>query len=110
MTLTDPLLSVVMPVYNERASVEEMIRRVLAVKMRIQLIVVDDASTDGTGPLLDQLQRELAFTLLRHTRNAGKGAAPQRNAEDRRNCEAEPSEGEPHPHDGERHADHPCQR
>jgi len=78
MALSDPLLSVVMPVYNERASVEEMIRRVLAVKMRIQLIVVDDASTDGTGPLLDQLQRELGFTLFRHPRNAGKGAALRR--------------------------------
>src|SRR5204862_4816975 len=78
MALLDALLSVVMPVYNERASVEEMIRRVLAVKMRIQLIVVDDASTDGTGPLLDQLQRELGFTLFRHTRNAGKGAALRR--------------------------------
>jgi len=78
MTLRDPLLSVVMPVYNELPSVEEMIRRVLAVKMRIQLIVIDDASTDGTAPLLDRLQRELGFTLFRQTRNAGKGAALRR--------------------------------
>ena len=73
----DPLLSVVMPVYNERTTVEEIIRRVLAVAMRTQLIVVDDGSTDGTGEILDRLQGELGFTLLRQA-NAGKGAALRR--------------------------------
>jgi len=73
----DPLLSVVMPVYNERTTVDEIIRRVLAVPLRVQLIVVDDGSTDGTGEILDGLQRELGFTLLRQA-NAGKGAALQR--------------------------------
>jgi glycosyltransferase involved in cell wall biosynthesis len=75
--LVNPLLSVVMPVYNERTTVDEIIRRVLAVPLRIQLIVVDDGSTDGTGPILDELQRELGFTLLRQE-NAGKGAALRR--------------------------------
>lgn len=75
--LADPLLSVVMPVYNERTTVEEIIRRVLAVPMRIQLIVVDDGSTDGTGAILDTLHAELGFTLLRQA-NAGKGAALRR--------------------------------
>src|SRR4051812_40712466 len=42
------LLSVVMPVYNERTTVEEIIRRVLAVPLRIELIVVDDGSKDGS--------------------------------------------------------------
>jgi glycosyltransferase involved in cell wall biosynthesis len=73
----DPLLSVVMPVYNERTTVEEIIRRVLAVPMRIQLIVVDDGSTDGSGEILDRLQAELGFTLA-HQANAGKGAALRR--------------------------------
>jgi glycosyltransferase involved in cell wall biosynthesis len=73
----DPLLSVVMPVFNERTTVEEIIRRVLAVKMRLQLIVVDDGSTDGTTPILEDLQRALGFTLL-HQANAGKGAALRR--------------------------------
>jgi glycosyltransferase involved in cell wall biosynthesis len=75
--LKDPLLSVVMPVYNERTTIDEIIRRVLAVPLRIELIVVDDGSKDGTADILDQLQKELTFTLLRQT-NAGKGAALRR--------------------------------
>jgi glycosyltransferase involved in cell wall biosynthesis len=74
MMYTDPLLSVVMPVYNERTTIDAIVRRVLAVPLRIELIVVDDGSTDGSGEVLDSLQRELGFTLLRQA-NAGKGAA-----------------------------------
>ena len=74
----DPLLSVVMPVFNEQDTVEEIIRRVLAVEMRIELIVVDDVSTDGTPAILDRLQKELGFVLLRQPRNGGKGAALRR--------------------------------
>src|SRR5436853_1771288 len=73
--LTDPLLSVVMPAYNESATIEEIIRRVLAVPVRTQLIVVDDYSTDGTRDILGRLQRELDFTLLLQPENRGKGAA-----------------------------------
>jgi glycosyltransferase involved in cell wall biosynthesis len=76
--LPDPLLSVVMPVFNEIDTVEEMIRRVLRVPLRTQLIVVDDCSTDGTRDLLTRLQAELAFTLLLQPRNAGKGSALRR--------------------------------
>jgi glycosyltransferase involved in cell wall biosynthesis len=72
-----PLLSVVMPVYNERTTIDAIVRRVVAVPLRIQLIVVDDGSSDGTGPILDGLARELGFTLLRQA-NAGKGAALRR--------------------------------
>jgi glycosyltransferase involved in cell wall biosynthesis len=73
----DPVLSVVMPVYNERTTVEEIIRRVLAVPLRIELIVVDDGSTDGSGEILGRLQAELGFTLLQQA-NSGKGAALRR--------------------------------
>ena len=71
---TNPLLSVVMPVYNERTTVEEIIRRVLAVPLRIELIVVDDGSKDGSGEILDRVQKELGFTLI-HQANGGKGSA-----------------------------------
>jgi glycosyltransferase involved in cell wall biosynthesis len=77
MVYTDPLLSVVIPVYNERTTIDEIIRRVVAVPIRKELIVVDDGSTDGTGEILDTLKPELGFTLLRQT-NAGKGAALRR--------------------------------
>jgi glycosyltransferase involved in cell wall biosynthesis len=77
MVYTDPLLSVVMPVYNERTTIDEIVRRVVAVPIRKELIVVDDGSTDGTGEILDALKPELGFTLLRQT-NAGKGAALRR--------------------------------
>jgi SAM-dependent methyltransferase len=73
-------LSVLVPVYNERYLVEASLRRVLALKddliASLEVIVVDDQSTDGTW---DVLQRVAAsdnrVILLRHARNAGKGAA-----------------------------------
>ena len=73
--LTDPLLSVVMPAYNERDTIDEIIRRVLAVPVRLELIVVDDGSTDGTRDRLQALQRELGFALILQPANGGKGAA-----------------------------------
>jgi len=74
-TPADPLLSVVMPVFNEASTIDEIIRRVMAVPIRTQLIVVDDCSTDGTRDTLNRLQRELGFTLLLQPKNRGKGAA-----------------------------------
>lgn len=76
--LVDPVLSVVMPAYNERETIEEIIRRVLLVPLRIQLIVVDDGSTDGTRELLQRLRQDLAFELVLQDRNQGKGAALRR--------------------------------
>jgi len=76
--LVNPLLSVVMPVYNERETIQEIIRRVLAVPVRIELIVVDDGSKDGTRDILAELARELQFKLVLQPANAGKGAALRR--------------------------------
>ncbi|MCG6924281.1 MAG: glycosyltransferase family 2 protein [Acidobacteria bacterium] len=79
--LVDPLLTVVMPVFNERSTVEEIVDRVLAVPVRIELIAVDDASTDGSVEILEKLSREKGFRLLRQERNQGKGAAVRRGIE-----------------------------
>ena len=76
--IESPLLSVVMPVYNERATIDEIIERVLHIPMRVELVVVDDGSTDGTREQLTALQREHGFTLLLQERNQGKGAALRR--------------------------------
>ena len=79
--LENPLLSVVMPAFNESATIEEIIRRVLAVPVRTQLVVVDDGSTDGTREILVTLQAQFGFTLLLQPRNQGKGAALRRGFE-----------------------------
>jgi glycosyltransferase involved in cell wall biosynthesis len=73
--LIDPLLSVVMPVYNERDTIEGMIARVLAVpNLRIELVVVDDGSKDGTSDILRELQGKYPFKLFQKP-NGGKGSA-----------------------------------
>ena len=69
-----------MPVYNEHATIDEIVRRVIAVDVPLQLIVVDDVSTDGTWEQLDALRRELGFTLIRQDRQRGKGAAVRRGS------------------------------
>jgi glycosyltransferase involved in cell wall biosynthesis len=76
--IADPLLSVVMPIYNERATVEEIIARVLAVPLRIELIAVDDASSDGSRDVVAELARRHGFKHVLQERNRGKGAAVRR--------------------------------
>ena len=69
-------LSVVIPVYNEAATVAELIGRVYAVNLSKQIIVVDDGSTDGTRKVLEGLQGHYDnMRLLQQPRNRGKGAA-----------------------------------
>jgi glycosyltransferase involved in cell wall biosynthesis len=69
-------LSVIVPVYNERATVAEIIRRMRAVSipLALDIIVVDDGSTDGTDKILATLQ-DSTVRLISHDRNRGKGAA-----------------------------------
>jgi glycosyltransferase involved in cell wall biosynthesis len=72
----DPCLSVVMPVYNEGATVQAMINNVLAQGLVQQLVIVDDRSTDNTWEVLQTAaRRDTRISLLRHEVNQGKGAA-----------------------------------
>jgi len=69
-------LSVLMPVYNERATVSEAIRRLREVPLDMEIICVDDASSDGTATVLQDLLNSGAISNLAvHDRNRGKGAA-----------------------------------
>ncbi len=69
-------LSVVMPVYNEAASIEAIVAKVLASDLVLELIVVDDASADGSRDILDRLEeRDERVHRYRHRTNRGKGAA-----------------------------------
>jgi glycosyltransferase involved in cell wall biosynthesis len=67
-------LSIVMPIYNEGATVAEIISRVLAVRLADEIIVVDDGSTDGTAAALANLRSEKVHVVT-HPHNRGKGAA-----------------------------------
>jgi glycosyltransferase involved in cell wall biosynthesis len=69
-------LSVVIPVYNERATIHEILKRVRAVPVNKQIIVVDDCSQDGTREILRDLQgRDSEVVVIFHELNQGKGAA-----------------------------------
>jgi len=70
-----PLLTVIVPVYNEAATLKELMRRLAAVRIHKEVIAVDDGSTDGSGEELNALARTGAIRLVRHGRNRGKGAA-----------------------------------
>src|SRR6185436_1224677 len=73
---TAPCLSVVMPVYNEAATVADIVRQVLRQKVVQELIIVDDASRDGTWNVLQQIEStDARLRIFRHEVNQGKGAA-----------------------------------
>jgi glycosyltransferase involved in cell wall biosynthesis len=79
MAVRDPQLTVIVPLYNERSTVRELLKRVLAQPMTKEILVVDDCSTDGSTDLVAELaQREPVVRLLRQERNQGKGAAVRR--------------------------------
>lgn len=72
-------LSAVMPVYNERRTLQAVVERVLAVPLELELICVDDGSQDGSREILQELQKQHAnLRVLLQPRNRGKGAALRR--------------------------------
>jgi len=71
-------LSVLIPVHNEESTIEEVVRQVRAVDLgdaELELVIVDDASTDSTPARLDSLADPGCVTVLTHPVNRGKGAA-----------------------------------
>jgi glycosyltransferase involved in cell wall biosynthesis len=98
--LRDPKVSIVIPVYNEKGTVEEILRRVVDTEVRKEVFIVDDCSTDGTRQILENMAARKAngeskapaqdggepvpleeLRFLFQTRNQGKGAALRRGFE-----------------------------
>jgi glycosyltransferase involved in cell wall biosynthesis len=76
-------LSVVMPVYNERHTLQQVVDRVLAVPLEIELICVDDGSTDSSREILARLQGQYPqIRVFLQPRNMGKGAALHRGIQE----------------------------
>lgn len=70
-------LSVVMPVYNERNTIKEIMRRIRSVdlgEISIEIVAVDDGSTDGSADILE-MEADSTTKVVRHDKNRGKGAA-----------------------------------
>jgi glycosyltransferase involved in cell wall biosynthesis len=68
-------LSVVIPVYNEKDTLKEIIERVLSVKWEKEIILIDDFSVDGSRDILKEYENQPNIKVLFHARNQGKGAA-----------------------------------
>ncbi len=70
-----PLVSFIIPIFNEVLLIETVLRRVRALPIRKELILVDDCSVDGTQDILEAEKSSPDTLVLRHDRNRGKGAA-----------------------------------
>lgn len=80
--LMEPTLSVIMPAFNERDTVGTVIRRILSeIPFSLELIVIDDGSTDGTGEILDALAAHDRRIQVVHQSNSGKTGALKRGFE-----------------------------
>jgi glycosyltransferase involved in cell wall biosynthesis len=67
--------TVIIPVYNEEKTIQEIIRRVRATGLADEILVIDDGSTDGSHEILNRLATEGMIKLISHERNQGKGKA-----------------------------------
>jgi len=68
-------LSVLIPVYNEKKTIREIVRRVQATGRATEIVIVDDGSQDGTRDILAELDGKDGVRVVLHEKNAGKGAA-----------------------------------
>lgn len=68
-------LSVLIPVYNEKATIREIIHRVQATGLVDEIVIVDDGSKDGTRDILAEYSGQAGINIILHEKNAGKGAA-----------------------------------
>ncbi len=69
-------ISIIIPVFNEQKTVEEVIKKVLNLPLEKEIIVVDDGSTDGTREILEQLKvKSEKLKVMFHKKNSGKGSA-----------------------------------
>jgi glycosyltransferase involved in cell wall biosynthesis len=67
-------LSIVIPVYNEKNTIEEIVKKVKSVDLNKEIVIVDDYSTDGTREILKTMEGEVD-KIIYHDKNQGKGAA-----------------------------------
>jgi glycosyltransferase involved in cell wall biosynthesis len=68
-------LSVIIPAYNEVNTIREIVRRVQAINLASEIIIVDDGSKDGTRDIIKELDSQNSVRVILHERNQGKGAA-----------------------------------
>ena len=68
-------LTVIIPAYNEKNTIQEIVRRVQATKLVDEIIIVDDGSTDGTRALIAPMDGQDNVKVILHEKNQGKGAA-----------------------------------
>jgi glycosyltransferase involved in cell wall biosynthesis len=69
------MFSVIIPVYNEAKTINEIVNRVSATGLVDEILAIDDGSTDGSRELLDKMAEEGKLKVIHHDRNQGKGAA-----------------------------------
>ena len=69
------LISIIVPCYNEKNTIEKIIEKIYSIKIKKEIIIVDDGSKDGTAEILKRKIKSKAKKIIFHKKNMGKGAA-----------------------------------